>query len=84
MAFSATSDENVQKATVRYIIMTLILFISLINAPAASWLSRKKKDLKYKADKYNMKENFFDMNAAVVLITSPQEPLVTASLSFLN
>lgn len=31
-----------------------------------------------------MKENFFDMNAAVVLITSPQEPLVTASLSFLN
>lgn len=31
-----------------------------------------------------MKENFLSMNAAVSLITSPQEPLVTVSLSFLD
>lgn len=31
-----------------------------------------------------MRENFFDTNAAVALITSPQEPVVTASLSFPN
>lgn len=75
-------DGNAQKATVCYIIMTLILFISLINAPAASWFGRKK--VIENADKFKMKKIFLDMNAVVVLITSLQEPVVTASLSFLN
>lgn len=40
------ADGNVQRATVRFIIMTLIPFISLIDSSAASWLSRKKKTRK--------------------------------------
>lgn len=42
LAFSDTSDGNVQRATVHFIITTLIPFISLIGSLATSWLSRKK------------------------------------------
>lgn len=77
------ADGSTQKVTVDVASLRpkSPLFYPLM-PPAATRLSGKNW-LK-KADKYNMRENFLDMNATVFLITSPQEPLVTASLSFFD